>query len=142
MTVNGKVPWPTRLSLAGSSLKPTNIGRGHGVDGRGVVMVPDFVSKPKAFLPSKFGYQEVHGIYDEMRTFFAKRASTYQNEVATIKVTLMSMKPNNRNPQMVMVCKITIAILLNVLIIQRTSRKPLQTFPSVSGSVISKRSHI
>ena len=44
--------------------------------------------------------------YDEMRKWFAKRAtSTYQNEFATIKVTLMSMKPNNKNPQMVMVRK-------------------------------------
>lgn len=67
-----------------------------------VVLVPDIVSKP--YIPEKYGYQEVHMMYDEMRNFFAKRAtSMYQNEVATIKVTLMSMKPNNRTPQMVMV---------------------------------------
>ena len=71
-------------------------------------VVPDFVSKPQAFLSSKYGYQEVHTIYDEMRNFFAKRAtSTYQTEFVTIKVILMSMKPNNKNPQMVMVRKIT-----------------------------------
>ena len=71
-------------------------------------MVPDFVSKPQAFLSSKYGYQDVHAIYDEMRTFFAKRASsTHLIEVATIKVTLMSMKPNCRKPQMVMVSKIS-----------------------------------
>jgi len=101
MTSGGvTVPWPTRPS--GSSSKSTNMN--YGMDRQVVtVMVPDFVSKPQAFLPSKYGYQEVHGIYDEMRSFFAKRASTYQNEVATIKVTLMSMKPNNQNPQMVMV---------------------------------------
>jgi hypothetical protein len=69
-----------------------------------VVLVPNIVSKP--YLPSKYGYQEVHAMYDEMRKWFAQRAtSTYQNEVATIKVTLMSMKPNNKNPQMVMVRK-------------------------------------
>ena len=37
----------------------------------------------------------------------------YQNEVATIKVTLMSMKPNNKNPQMVMVRKEDMAIRLD-----------------------------
>lgn len=47
-------------------------------------------------------------MYDEMRNFFAKRAtSTYQSEIATISVTLMSMKLNNRNPQMAMVSKNT-----------------------------------
>jgi len=73
---------------------------------RQTVIVPDFVSKPQNYIPSKYGYQEVHAIYDEMRSFFAKRAtSTYQNEVATIKFTLMTMKPNCRNLQMVMVSK-------------------------------------
>lgn len=98
----GKIPWPVRPS--GSTSKSTNANPSHGM-GRmdRQAVVPDFVSKP-AFLSSKYGYQEVHALYDEMRTFFAKRAtSTYQNEVATIKVTLMSMKPNNRNPQMVAV---------------------------------------
>lgn len=67
--------------------------------------VPDFVSRPQDY-PLKYGYLEVHKIYDEMRKFFAKRVtSTYQNEVATIKVTLMMMKPNCRNLQMVMVRK-------------------------------------
>jgi hypothetical protein len=139
MVVDGKLSWPTRP--LGSSSKPTNTN--HGSRDRQVVTVPDFVSRPQDFLPSKYGYQEVHGIYDQMRNFFAKRAtSTHQNEVATIKVTLMSMKPNNRNPQMVMVCKITMACILNMLIIQRTSRKPLRTFLSASGLAISKRSHI
>ena len=74
------------------------------------MLVPNFVSSPQDYLTSlaasKYGYQEVHKIYDEMRAFFAKRAiSTYQNEVATIKFTLMTMKPNCRNPQMVMVSK-------------------------------------
>jgi hypothetical protein len=142
MTVNGKIPWPTRPS--GSSSKSTNMN--HGMDRQSqVVTVPDFVSKPQAFFPSKYGYQEVHGIYDEMRNFFAKRASAYQNEVATIKVTLMSMKPNNRNPQMVMVCKITVLPYLTrfeLITIHRTSQKQLRTFLLISGSAISKRSLI
>ena len=101
--VTAKLPWPNRPSGSGASKS------NHGMDRQ--AMVPDFISKP--FLPSKYGYQEVHAIYDEMRSFFAKRAtSTHQNEVATIKVTLMSMKPNNRNPQMVMVRKITTAVVL------------------------------
>jgi hypothetical protein len=77
-----------------------------------LVLVPDIVSKP--YLPSEYGYQEVHEMYDEMRNWFAqKAASTYQNEVATLKVTLMSMKPNNRHPQMVMVRKDDLAIRLS-----------------------------
>jgi hypothetical protein len=99
--------WPTRPSGSGS--KPSNYSMG-----KQTVMVPDFVSKPQDYLPSKYGYQEVHTIYDEMRKFFARRAtSTYQNEVATIKVTLMTMKPNCRNPQMVMVRKNMASIRLN-----------------------------
>jgi hypothetical protein len=103
--VTGKLPWPTPgLGRPSGSGSKSNMY--HGMDRQ--VLVPDFVSKPQAFLSSKYGYQEVHAMYDEMRMFFAKRAtSTYQNEVATIKVILMSMKPNNKNPQMVMVRRIS-----------------------------------
>jgi hypothetical protein len=107
VTAGGNVPWPTR---PGSTSKTTNMNQFKDSDMMQAVIVPDFVSKPQAFLPSKYKYQEVHALYDEMRRFFAKIAtSKYQNEVATIKVTLMTMKPNNRNPQMVMVRKITMA---------------------------------
>lgn len=103
-TTVGNGLWPTRPS--GSASKPTKMNNSTISKSRQTVVVPDFVSKPQDYLPSKYGYQEVHKIYDEMRGFFAKRAtSTYQNEVATIKVTLMTMKPNCRNPQMVMVSK-------------------------------------
>lgn len=97
----GVVPWPTRPSAS----KPTINHPGRQLrQGTQEVVVPDFVSKLESNLPAKYGYQEVHTRYDEMRKWFAKRAtSTHQNEVATIKVTLMSMKPNNKNPQMVMV---------------------------------------
>jgi hypothetical protein len=91
-------PWPARPS----SSKPTKNYPGR--QGTQEVVVPDFVSKLEPYLPGKYGYQEVHTRYDDMRKWFAKRAtSTHQNEIATIKVTLMSMKPNNKNPQMVMV---------------------------------------
>lgn len=101
--VTGNGMWPTRPGRpSGSTSKPANMG--NSSNGRQTVVVPNFVSQPQDFLPSKYGYQEVHTLYDKMRAFFAKRAtSTYQNEVATIKVTLMTMKPNCRNPQMVMV---------------------------------------
>ena len=36
------------------------------------MVVPNFVSKPQDFLPSKYGYQKVHKIYDEMRDFLQK----------------------------------------------------------------------
>ena len=104
VTGNGLGLWPTRP--LGSASKPTNTTNHSNLKDRQTVIVPDFVSKPQNYIPSKYGYQEVHAIYDEMRSFFAKRAtSTYQNEVATIKFTLMTMKPNCRNPQMVMVSK-------------------------------------
>ena len=104
VTGTRNVLWPARPSGSSAS-KPTNRSKPEGRQTM-VVQVPNFVSKPQDYLPSKYGYQKVHAIYDEMRDFFAKRAtSTYQNEVATIKVTLMMMKPNCRNPQMVMVRK-------------------------------------
>lgn len=105
--VAGGVSWPTHPSAS----KPTNMNH-LGRQGTQAVVVPDFMSKP--YVPVKYRYQEVHALYDEMRKWFAKRATlTYQNEVATIKVTLMSMKPNNRNLQMVMVHKDDMAISLN-----------------------------
>jgi hypothetical protein len=95
------VQWPARPFGSASKTKH------HSMGSTQAVAVPDFISQPS--LPSKYGYQEIHARYDEMRNFFAKRAtSTYQNEVATVKVTLMSMKPNNRNPQMVMVRSVDI----------------------------------
>ena len=104
--VTGNALWPTRHPSGSSALKSTNHSK---PEGRQTVVVPNFVFKPQDYLPSKYGYQKVHTIFDEMRDFFAKRAtSTYQNEVATIKVTLMMMKPNCRNPQMVMVRKLLV----------------------------------
>jgi hypothetical protein len=88
------VPWPRRHSTP--DLHHPGRRTAHKV------AVPPFVSNPH-FL-GNYGYQEVHARYDEMRQFFAKKAvSTHQNEVATIKVTLMSMKPGNKSAQIVSV---------------------------------------
>ena len=55
-------------------------------------------------MPVHPGYQEAHGIYDEMRQFFAQKAKSVHNgEVVIIKVTMMSMKPGNKNPSVVSV---------------------------------------
>jgi hypothetical protein len=101
----GLGPWPTHPS--GSASKPTNIH--HSITkGRPIMLVLDFVSNPEDYLASlaasEYGYQEVHKIYDKMRAFSLWK-ELYQNEVAIIKFTLMTMKPNCRNPQMVMVSK-------------------------------------
>jgi hypothetical protein len=52
------------------------------------------------------GYQEAHKLYDEMRQFFAQKASTvHNNEVVMIKVTMMMLKPNCKVPSIVLVCR-------------------------------------
>jgi hypothetical protein len=62
------------------------------------------VIKPE--LPAKAGYQEAHKLYDEMRQFFAQKASAvHNNEVVMIKVTMMMLKPNCKVPSIVSVCK-------------------------------------
>jgi hypothetical protein len=122
-------PWPTRPQASGSASKAT-ININHGIiKDRQTVTVPDFVSKPGDFLPTKYGYQEVHKFYDEMRSFFAKKAtSTYQNEVGTIKVTLMTLKPNCRNPQMVMVSKV---IIYNSILIKHILKDITETISNI-----------
>ena len=66
------------------------------------IIVPKFVSDPSP--PVQPGYQEAHKIYDEMRQFFAQKAMAVHNgEVVVIKVTMMSLKPGNRNPSVVSV---------------------------------------
>ena len=65
-------------------------------------MVPKFVSNPD--IQTAYGYQEAHKLYDDMRQFFAQKASsTHQSEVVVIKVTMMAMKPAYKNPQIVSV---------------------------------------
>ena len=67
------------------------------------IVVPKFISSP---IPLQPGYQEAHTRYDEMRRFFAQKAFTVHNgEVVVIKVTMMSLKPGNRNPSIISVCE-------------------------------------
>jgi murein L,D-transpeptidase YcbB/YkuD len=55
-------------------------------------------------MPVQPGYQEAHEIYNEMRQFFAQKAmSVHNGEVVVIKVTMMSLKPGNKNPSVVSV---------------------------------------
>jgi hypothetical protein len=57
-------------------------------------------------MPLQPGYQEAHTRYDEMRRFFAQKAFTAHNgEVVVIKVTMMSLKPGNKNPSIISVCE-------------------------------------
>jgi hypothetical protein len=53
-------------------------------------------------VPVQTGYQEAHGIYDEMRQFFAQKAMS-NGEVVVIKVTMMLLKPGSKNPSVVLV---------------------------------------
>lgn len=66
------------------------------------IVVLKFVSNRE--IQPDYGYQEAHKMYDEMCQSFARMAlSTHQNEVVVIKVTMMSLKPGYKNPQMVSV---------------------------------------
>ena len=98
-TSTSRSPWPNSRSasqaldvqIAGSSMFWP-------------LVLPTFVIKPD--LPSKMGYQKAHDRYDEMRKFFAQKASTvHNNEVVMIKVTMMMLKPNCKQPSVVSVCK-------------------------------------
>lgn len=92
--------WPKRGS---SSNRHTN-HHAQGVLIRPIV-VPKFVSDSS--MPVQPGYQDAHHIYDEMRQFFAQKAmSVHGGEVVVIKVTMMSLKPGNRNPSIVSVREI------------------------------------
>jgi len=66
------------------------------------IVLPKFVSNPE--IVEETGYQKAHLLYDEMRQFFARKATVeHQNEVVIIKFTMMSLKPGYRNPQVVSV---------------------------------------
>lgn len=76
---------------------PRNMGQGAPRP----LVLPKFVTEPKSLYN---GYQEAHKLYDEMRYFFAQKASAAHNgEVVVIKVTMMTLKPGNKNPVMVSV---------------------------------------
>ena len=62
--------------------------------------IPDFLARGSV----RPGYQEAHELYDEMRTYFARRAFTSNNfELVVVKVMMMWMKPGNKNPSIVSV---------------------------------------
>jgi hypothetical protein len=70
------------------------------------IVIPKFISSPMPLQPS---YQEAHTRYDEMRRFFAQKAFTVHNgKVVVIKVTMMSLKPSNKNPSTISVCGIQV----------------------------------
>ena len=68
------------------------------------IIVPKIVSELS--MPVQPGYQEAYKMYDEMQQFFAQKAmSVHGGEVIVIKVTMMSLKPGNKNPSVVSVCE-------------------------------------
>ena len=94
------LPWPNRTSGPQSVNVNQNLGfRG----GFRPIVLPKFVSN-RHEIRANYGYQEAHIIYDDMRQFFARKASSaHGNEVVVLKVTMMSLKPGYKNPQIVSV---------------------------------------
>jgi hypothetical protein len=102
----GKKAWPIRGASNSKqiSMDRTVYHNKSGSNSIHPIVVPKFVSDPT--LPVEHGYQEVHKRYDEMRQFFAQKAmSVHGGEVVVIKVTMMSWKPGNKNPQIVSISK-------------------------------------
>ena len=101
----------TRGSIISRDTWPKSLNersRGQGVSILCPIVVPKFVANPS--MPVQPGYQKAHGMYDEMRQFFAQKANSVHNgEVVIIKVTMMSMKPGNKNPSVVSVRETTCA---------------------------------
>ena len=94
------LPWPKRTGLGLQSENHVNQNLFRG--GFRPIVLPKFVSNRE--IRADYGYQEAHKLYDEMRQFFARKASsTHGNEVVVIKVTMMSLKPGYKNPQIVSV---------------------------------------
>jgi hypothetical protein len=108
----GGLPWP-RSSSTSKHAFASNVPAAQDM-GQGIfrpLVLPKFVTNPK--LPLKNGYQDAHKLYDEMRYFFAQKASSvHNNEVVVIKVTMMTLKPGNRNPMMVSVCPLNVVLTL------------------------------
>src|SRR5271168_5326906 len=105
LKTTGKKPWPKHGTGSGSS-KQTQRASGNqsGSIAIRLIVVPKFVSD--LTLPVQPSYQEAHRMYDKMRQFFALKAmSVHGGEVIVIKVTMMSCKPDNRNPSIVSISK-------------------------------------
>jgi len=97
-----KETWPKRGSGSKQTSGHPNFDyRGHHSVTTRPIVVPKFISSP---IPLQPGYQEAHTRYDEMRRFFAQKAFTvHSGEVVVIKVTMMSLKPGNKNPSIISV---------------------------------------
>jgi hypothetical protein len=100
------MPWPKRSATRATDLPATSGSQFPGTSAGGLrpIVLPKFVSNPE-ILEETGGYQKAHLLYDEMRQFFARKAMIeHQNEVVIIKVTMMSLRPGYKNPQVVSVC--------------------------------------
>ena len=94
------LPWPKHTQAGGSQSGNQNQNLFRG--GFRPIVLPKIVSNRE--IQADYGYQEAHKIYDDMRQFFARKASsTHGNEVVVLKVTMMSLKPGYKNPQIVLV---------------------------------------
>ena len=67
------------------------------------IVVLKFILSP---MLSQSSFQEAHVRYDEVQRFFEQKAFTAHNgEVVVIKITMMLLKPGNKNPSIISVCK-------------------------------------
>jgi hypothetical protein len=65
--------------------------------------VPDFF----AGKPLHPAYQEAHNIYNDMLNHFAQHTYSSNNfELVVVKVTMLSLKPGNKNPSIISVSTI------------------------------------
>lgn len=105
------LPWP-RSSSSSTHTSQSKVQEQRDL-GRGTfrpLVLPKFVTNPK--LPLNNGYQEAHQLYDEMRHFFAQKAlAAHNNEVVVIKVTMMTLKPGNKNPAIVSVRDLNVVLM-------------------------------
>lgn len=94
------ISWPKHSNASHSEKQLNqNVVRG----GFRPIVLPKFVTDCSSET-RYYGYGEAHKLYDEMRQFFAQKASsTHQNEVVVVKFTMMLLKPGYRNPQIVSV---------------------------------------
>ena len=105
----GRKEWPKRGTGSSKQISTARHNQSGSSSSHGLVtirpiVVPKFVSD--LTIPVQPGYQEAHRLYDELRQFFAQKAmSVHGGEVVVIKVTMMLLKPGNKNPSIVSVCK-------------------------------------
>ena len=126
--LTGDRPWPKRSTFITKSNPsgPSSVMSG----GLRPIVLPKFMSNPGSF--EETGYQKAHLLYDEMRKFFARKASAEnQNEVVVIKFTMMMLKPGHKSPTVVSVCNGANIITQTESMFNRISRKLYQIFPFI-----------